>query len=155
MHAMNTSTSATPPLSARHEAFAVLCSGGLAAGAAYARIYPKASKVTAETEGPALLRKAQVKSRVAQLQATVEKEFTLTRVEWLASFARVAKKAESAGDFGAARGCLRELGLAMPGWYSSEKHDVNVSTPGLAELLRRVVQRGRPQEVKPEKSQSQ
>ena len=78
-------------LSTKHEAFAVLCSGGLAAGAAYARVYPKASKATAETDGPALLRKAQVKARVAELQAEAAKEFTMTRVEWLASLARVAK----------------------------------------------------------------
>ncbi len=102
---------------------------GLAAGDAYGRVYPKASKATRETDGPAPLRKAQVKSRVAELQAKVEKEFGMTRVEWLESLARVAKKAEDAEDFSASRGCLREIGLAMPGWY---KFGANL---GVAHLL--------------------
>jgi hypothetical protein len=108
-------------LSAKHEAFAVLCAGGRAAGAAYAEVYPNASKATAETEGPALLRKPQVKARVAELQREVEKQFTLTRGEWLHSFLRLAKKAEDAGEYAAARGSLREIGLAMPGWYDAQK----------------------------------
>lgn len=126
-------------LSTKHEAFAVLCSGGTAAGAAYARIYLKASKATAETDGPALLRKPQVKARVAELQASVEREFTLTRVDWLESLLRVAKKAEDAGDFSASRGCLREIGQAMPDWYSPEKKEVKVSGhPDIEEALDRM-----------------
>lgn len=127
------------PLSPKHEAFALLCSGGTAAGAAYALIYPKASKATAETEGPALLRKPQVKARVTQLQINVEKEFTLTRVDWLESLLRVAKKAEDAGDFSASRGCLREIGQAMPDWYSPEKKEVMVSGhPDIEEAIDRM-----------------
>ena len=112
-----------PALPAKHEAFALLCAGGLAAGAAYARIHPKASAATAETEGPALLRKPQVKGRVVALQAKVEREFTMTRIEWLESLVLIAKKAEAAQNYAAARGCLREIGLAMPGWYSPEKQE--------------------------------
>ena len=131
-------------LSAKHEAFAVLCSNGLAAGAAYARIYPKSSKATAETDGPALLRKAQVKARVVELQAKVEKEFTLTRIDWLESLLRIAKKAEETEDFSASRGCLREIGLAMPGWYKPVEN--NVTVPGLDELLASIIKPGIPRE---------
>jgi hypothetical protein len=115
------------PLSAKHEAFATLCSTGLAAGAAYAKVYSKAARSTAETEGPALLRKPQVKARVAELQAEVAQEFKMTRAEWLSSLARVAKSAEVAGEYAAVRGCLREIGLAMPGWYCPQKQETTMA----------------------------
>ena len=76
---------------------------------------------------------AVVKARVSELQANVEKEFTLTRVDWLEPLRRVAEKAKDAEDFSASRGCLREISIAMLGWYKPVEN--NVTVPGLHELL--------------------
>lgn len=70
----------------KHEAFAQLVATGEAAGAAYRQIYPSASAATAETTGPELLRKPQVKARVEELQEAGASKavFTLaTTIEYL------------------------------------------------------------------------
>lgn len=55
-------------LSPRHEAFAQAVAGGaVSAGEAYRKLYPQSKSW--ETDGPRLLRSAQVKKRVAELQA--------------------------------------------------------------------------------------
>ncbi|MFZ4764345.1 MAG: hypothetical protein ACOYMN_05280, partial [Roseimicrobium sp.] len=65
--------------------------------------------------------------RVAELRRrssdVAEKHFDFSRERWLARLLGIADKAEAAQDFVAARGCLREIGLAMPGWYSPEKQE--------------------------------
>lgn len=58
-------------LSPQHEAFCREYLIDLSAAAAYRRTYPAASVATAETNGPALLRKPNVKLRVRELQAQV------------------------------------------------------------------------------------
>ena len=59
--------------------------------------------------------------RISELRAAsaavAEREFDLTRSAWLARLLGLADKAEQAGDYSAARGCLREIGQAMPEWY--------------------------------------
>jgi hypothetical protein len=48
-----------------------------------------------------------------------EREFALSRAAWLGRLLRLADVAEAAGDYSAARGCLREIGQAMPQWYQA------------------------------------
>ena len=84
----------------------------------------KCSDRTAEVAASALLRPdSEVALRVAELRAAAaavaEREFNLTRSAWLARLLALADKAENAGDYSAARGCLREIGQAMPEWYKS------------------------------------
>lgn len=52
----------------RHEVFAQLVAKLMPAGAAYKKIYRGVKASTAETEGPALLRKPQISSRLMELQ---------------------------------------------------------------------------------------
>lgn len=66
-----------------------------------------------------------VLARIEELQAKVEAEFVLTRTEWLNELYDIAKKAKKDSDYSAARGALREIGLAMPGWYSPDKTEVD------------------------------
>lgn len=73
-----------------------------------------------------------IQDRIAELL----QGFSMTRLQWLESLGRIAAKAEKAGDFSAARGCLREIGLAMPEWYAAEKVQVDAADPLLAVLAR-------------------
>jgi hypothetical protein len=58
----------------RHEKFAQKVAAGTAAGAAYRAVYRSARPSTAETTGPALLRKSQVAARVAEIQGSAAKK---------------------------------------------------------------------------------
>ena len=87
--------------------------GGISEHAAYAAAFG-VSKRSDEGNASAQTEKHGIRARAAELQAQAAKTFSLSRAAWLESFARIAKKAEEAGDYTAARGCLREIGLAMP-----------------------------------------
>lgn len=79
-------------LNARHERFAhVVVKNGGNAAAAYREVYPKASRATAETEGPALLRRPQVARRVAQLTAPQLAKIDASAESIKLELARVAK----------------------------------------------------------------
>lgn len=71
------------PLSVKHEAFCQEYIRDLNAGAAYKRVYPKSSLKTAETNGPKLLRKAQIKDRVKELMQGTFEEYKIDRVKIL------------------------------------------------------------------------
>ena len=116
----------------RHEAFAQAVSKGTKGAAAYRKHVSggKCSDRTAEVAASVLLKEGtEVALRVAELKQrssdVAERHFDFSRERWLARLLGIAEKAEAAHDFAAARGCLREIGLAMPGWYSPEKqrHD--------------------------------
>lgn len=91
--------------------------------AAYLAAYPKSSKAAATSSASTLLTVPNILEEIDRLKKLAENAFTMTRLEWLNSFARLAKAAEDGGDFAAAKGCLREIGLAMPGWYEPEQID--------------------------------
>lgn len=65
-----------------------------------------------------LNRNERIKARIKELHQAPVDEFTMSRVEWLESFRRIAVKAEKAGDFAAARASLREIGLATATFYN-------------------------------------
>ena len=74
------------PLSSRREAFSQLMAGGnISAAEAYSKVYPKASKASAETMGPRLLRSPAVKARVAELQGKAA-EGVVRKIEEVAKF---------------------------------------------------------------------
>lgn len=102
---------------ARRELFAQGLTKGLTAYQAYIEAGYKADRGAASR----LSANVSIQARVAELQKRVEDRFELSRVEWLKSFLRIAQKAERVGDFAAARGALREIGLAMPRWYTPEE----------------------------------
>jgi hypothetical protein len=58
-------------LSPRREAFALQVAGGKSAAAAYRMVYPRAARKTAETAGPALARKYQVRIRIQEFREKV------------------------------------------------------------------------------------
>ncbi|MFZ4766891.1 MAG: hypothetical protein ACOYMN_18215 [Roseimicrobium sp.] len=112
----------------KHEAFACRYAGGCSATQAYREtISSKCSASSAMQQASVLLKNLKVASRVSELRKRsgdiAAKQFDLTRERWLSRLLSVSDKAEAAMDFGAATRCLREIGLAMPGWYSPEKQE--------------------------------
>lgn len=107
----------------KHEAFARAVAAGASAVDAYQQAYPGAKRTSANVEGSRLLAKPSIRERVEELKGKAAEKFAMTRAKWLDSLARLAVKAELTGDIGAACRCLREIGLAMPGWYSPEKQE--------------------------------
>lgn len=69
----------------KHEAFAQKVAAGSSAGEAYREVYTTASKATAETEGPKLLRNPQIALRVEELKAAqraaLTEDFKVSRGE--------------------------------------------------------------------------
>lgn len=130
----------------RRELFAQSVVSGMSAAEAYRKHWPKASKATAETNGPEVARDTQVKLRISELRELVgrkvDEEFPMTRVEWLKSFARIADKAEDAQDFSAAKGCLREIGLAIKDWYAPEEIGLSINYERPEEAISRAQERG-------------
>ncbi len=118
----------------------LLAKGGISEHAAYAQAFG-VSKRSAEGNASAQMEKHGIRARVAELQAQSADIFSLSRADWLESFARLAKKAEEAGEYAAARSNLREIGLALPGWYakddSKESADTDMAIQ-IRELVRRV-----------------
>lgn len=118
---------------ARHEKFAHGIAAGMTADAAYAAAGFKPDRGNAAR----LTANDSVRSRVEELQAEAEAEFVMSRTEWLESFARLARKSEDARDYSAAKGCLREIGLALPQWYAPQRSEMKVAArpvPTLDEL---------------------
>lgn len=111
----------------KHERFAQMVAGGKSATAAYRKVYGATQRV-AEGNACRVMENDGVSARVEELKKKVEAEFAMTRLEWLESFARLAKKAERSKDYSAARGCLREIGLAMARWYAPEKHEHQIDS---------------------------
>jgi phage terminase small subunit len=105
----------------RHEAFAQAKAKGMSSSEAY----EKAGYAKDIAHAARLASKGTVKARIEELQAKIETEFVLTRMEWLNELRDIATKAKKDSDYSAARGALREIGLAMPGWYSPEKNEVD------------------------------
>lgn len=119
----------------------LLAKGGIAEHAAYAAAFG-VSKRSAEGNASAQMEKHGIRARVAELQTQAAETFSLSRATWLESLARIAKKAEEAGDYAAARGSLREIGLAMPKWYAPSGTD-GLATDA-AELIKRLIRPGSP-----------
>jgi hypothetical protein len=116
----------------KHEAFAQAVASGSSGAAAYRDHVSggKCSSGTGEVAASRLLKDgSKVALRIAELRAKAgqiaDQRFSVRRESWLARLLGIADKAEAAHDFAAATRCLREIGLAMPGWYSPEKqqHD--------------------------------
>jgi len=118
----------------------LLAKGGISEHAAYAQAFG-VSKRSAEGNASAQMEKHGIRARVAELQALGAETLSLSRAAWLESFARLAKKAEEAGEYAAARSNLREIGLALPGWYATEGCKEGADTEmaiQMRELVRRV-----------------
>ncbi len=118
----------------RHEAFAHAVAMNECSGAeAYRRHVSggKCSEGTAAVSACNMLKAgSNVALRVEAIRAATakiaEKKFALSREKWLARFIAIADKAEEAGDYAAAKGCLREIGLATPDFYTPTKVDAAV-----------------------------
>lgn len=103
----------------KHEKFAQLRAKQMCADKAYVEAGYKRDRGAASR----LSANVSIKARILELQERVEEKFVMTRVQWLEAFARGARIAEENEDIAAMRGCLREIGLAMPGWYAPEKQE--------------------------------
>ena len=121
-------------LSGPHQKFAEGIAAGLNQTEAYQAAYPKATYSTARSKATLLAANGSIMAAIADLRERSTREFSMTRAEWLESFVRIGKKAETAKDFGAARGCMREIGLALPGWYSP----ANVQVEGEVDIVIRI-----------------
>jgi hypothetical protein len=111
----------------RHERFCQAVASGMTAVAAYMKAY-SCSIENAECNASRLRDSEGVAERIAEIMEAGAEFVSLNRGEWLESFVRIAGKAEKSKDFSAARASLRELGLAMPGWYAPEESKVNLTT---------------------------
>ena len=119
----------------------LLAKGGISEHAAYAKAFG-VSKRSAEGNASAQMEKHGIRARVAELQAQSAETLSLSRAAWLESFARLAKKAEEAGEYAAARSNLREIGLATPGWYAKDDNKDSADTE-MAMRIRELVSRVR------------
>ena len=114
----------------------LLAPGGISEAEAYSKAFGGSLK-SAYSNATVAMGKHGIRERVKELQAAGAAKFMMIRAEWLESFRRIAGKAESAGDFAAAKGCLREIGLALPGWYAPDKVEVDAPS-ALGSLFARV-----------------
>ncbi len=105
-------------LSGPHQRFAEGIAAGLNATAAYIAAYPRAKPEEAAKNTSRLTKNDEITAEIARLREKIAQKFALTQVQWLNRLLRVADKAEADADYAATRSCLREIGLAMPGWYS-------------------------------------
>ena len=121
----------------------LLAKGGISEPSAYAAAIG-GSKRSTEGNASAQMEKHGIRARAAELQAQAAETFRLSRTAWLESFARIAKKAEEAGDYAATRGSLREIGLAMPKWDAPTGTDG--SGTDAAALITRLFRPGLPSE---------
>ncbi|MHB1080335.1 MAG: hypothetical protein ACYC67_13085 [Prosthecobacter sp.] len=119
----------------------LLAKGGISEHAAYAQAFG-VSKRSAEGNASAQMEKHGIRARVAELQAQGAETLSLSHAAWLESFVRLAKKAEEAGEYAAARSNLREIGLAQPGWYAKDGSKESADTD-LATHMRELVSRMR------------
>lgn len=127
----------------KHEAFAQEVAKGTSLCDAYMKHVAKkgeCAQKTAYSNGHKLASKTEIEQRIAELKAKlsekVTERFAMTRAEWLAKFAEIAKLAVENEDLSAANGALREIGKAVA-WYEPEKveHSGSVGIPNLKEVL--------------------
>ncbi|MDB6140214.1 MAG: hypothetical protein JWO94_3286 [Verrucomicrobiaceae bacterium] len=64
--------------------------------------------------------------------------FTLSREAWLETLRRMALAAEKEQDWTAARGCLREIGLAMGDWYRADEGTDKAGAAKLEVIIRKL-----------------
>ena len=133
---------------AKHEAFAQAVALGVPASQAYVEHVSRDGKCTertAEVEGSKLANRPDLVLRIAELRKgvseSVEKKFELTKSKWLDRLGGIAEKAETAEDYSAATGALREIGKASA-YYEPESVNVNVTgsikLDGLDEAIKAV-----------------
>lgn len=127
----------------KHEAFAQAVAKGESLHEAYRKHVSKdgeCAQGTAYTNGCKLASNAKIERRIAELKERVAEKiterFAMTRAEWLAKFAEIAKLAVENEDLSAANGALREIGKAVA-WYEPEKveHSGSVGIPQLENVL--------------------
>ena len=118
----------------RHEAFAqaMATMDGTPADECYRRhVSNRGTRKTSQEGASRLLADRKIAARIKALKGAVERvadeQFGLTRASWLGHFLAVASKAENSGNFSAAVRSLREIGLAMPGWYAPQEVDASLS----------------------------
>lgn len=119
-----------------------MAKGGVSAAAAYGLTYPGTAKATAETNGPRLLRNAQVCARVAEIQDAAAARVAFTRAEAMKFLADVIRTAPAELHEGhplcqrvvrTERGNVTTVSIALPsklaafdllakmnGWYEPE-----------------------------------
>jgi phage terminase small subunit len=110
-------------LSGPQREFAKGIASGLNQTQAYLAAYPDSSDEAARRSAARLMTNVDVITEIARLGEKIESEFLMTREQWLQEFKEIGEEARSAGDFSAAKGCLREIGLAMPKWYQPAEVD--------------------------------
>ena len=85
----------------------------------------RGTRKTSQEGASRLLADRKIAARIEALKGVVERvadeKFGLSRESWLAQFVALANQAQSTGNFSAAVRSLREIGLAMPGWYAGRK----------------------------------
>lgn len=105
-------------LSGPQQQFANGIAAGLNQTEAYRAAYPDSSPASAMSNAPRLMGNDEIQDEVARLRKSVEKEFSMSRAEWLERFKSLADNSEMVGELAVTKACLREIGLAMPGWYA-------------------------------------
>jgi hypothetical protein len=97
----------------------------------------------ADVHGAEFMVKHGIKERIAEIRKEMEQAFTMNREQWLERFMSIADRARNAEDRTAERQALREIGLAMPAWYSADRKEVAVtattSAPTAEQLLSNLV----------------
>lgn len=80
-----------------------------------------------------------IAGRLTEIRSDMETEFKMTREQWLERLLSNADNCRAANDHGAERQALREIGLAMPGYYPAGRQEIAVqavaSLPPLERLL--------------------
>jgi phage terminase small subunit len=110
-------------LSGPQREFAKGIASGLNQTQAYLAAYPKSSEAAARRSASVHMTNPDILAEIVRLEEKAESRFLMTREQWLQEFKEIGEEARSAGDFSAAKGCLREIGLAMPKWYQPAEVD--------------------------------
>lgn len=127
----------------KHEAFAQAVALGMPASQAYVEFVSRDGKCSArnaEVTGSKLTKDSEIGLRISELRNMhsdrTDAKFKLTKERWLERLDGIADKAESAEDFSAATGALREIGKASD-WYAAEKveHSGAIQVPGLQDAI--------------------
>jgi uncharacterized protein with PIN domain len=119
----------------RHEAFAQAVALNMPASAAWMKYVGKTKhSATVDPAASRLVKSCKVSARIAELRGkvaeTAEKKFDLSKDEWLDRLFQISVKAESAEDYNAAIGALREIGKGAA-HYAPEK----VEHSGVSEII--------------------
>jgi len=108
----------------KHEKFAQIVASGESAGAAYRKVY-HAKASTCETEGPAILRKPQVRKRVEEIQSKAEDKTVMTLIERRRFLADVVRTPISEVTEESALAQSYEF-ITLPGDYERQLHKLKV-----------------------------